>query len=546
MSDYERKDDLAPLFLKLIENNISDQELELLEQILSENPEYVREYCQFAATYSAVQVKFGADITQPDRLDWKLISELAEYEVSAPEVVIEKPVIENNIHEKASVDFYSKHRRLRFWYYSIFTTAASILIFFVIYANVFPPQLSEPVATLVDQINVKWHQESERLLTNDRLLTHQAPYFIDNGILSIRYDNGVDVVIEGPAKFEIDRDGIFLNHGKLYSHVSPTGTGFAVDTPNSRFIDLGTEFGVEVDVKGSSELHVMDGEVQLYAGRTGGKRSSKKVFQGNAYKFDAEHGNLETIPMKDNQFVRFVNSKSNDIWRGEKLSLADLVAGGNGFGTGKPNICIHPLTGKFTFFKDASTSERLISVDLKPVLESEFVDSIFVPDGNENEPVVISSNGVTYSGFPDTRGKFFSYLKANPYYLGEGGDGYYDKYDPSSENVAIYMHSNLGVTFDLAKIRNNFGNNIKIPSFNFEYGFRNESNKKNGKIDFWVFVDGELKFSARQVEHFIMPKAAQLSLADDASFLTLSITESDDGGGRDWGAFINPELTIEK
>ena len=210
------------------------------------------------------------------------------------------------------------------------------------------------------------------------------------------------------------------------------------------------------------------------------------------------------------------------------------------------DICIHPLTGKFTLKDDAAASERISGVKLKPVSDSAFIDSVFVPDGNTNETVQISSNGLTYLGFPDTRGKFFAYLRSNPYNVDGSQDGYYDKYDPSADDVAIYMHSNLGVTFDLSEIRKHFSDNIKIPVFNFKYGFRNEANYKNGKVDFWVFVDGNLEFSAKQVEHLKIPKAVEISLASDARFLTLVVTESDDGGARDWGAFINPELSIEK
>ena len=545
MPNRNKKEELSSLFLKLIESNISDQELEILETLMADSPEYVKEYCRFAATYSAVQVKFGADISQPEGLDWRLISELAEYEDKAPEVEVEKPIDVQVQTSQLNLENESHRSRFRLLYYSIFSSAAAILFFFIIYANIFPPQLSEPVATLIDQKDVKWDQESEKLFTSDRLLTHQAPFQIYGGILNIVYDNGVEVIIEGPAEFEINRGGIFLNHGKLYSHVLSTGKGFAVDTPNSRFIDLGTEFGVDVDSFGSSELHVLHGEVQLYAGRDGDKRYSEKVYQGSAFRFDAGQGKLDAVPVNNKQFVRFFNSKTNDVWRGEKLNLADLAAGGNGFGTGKPSICIHPLTGRYTKFRDATIEERKSAAALKPVLTSDYIDSIFVPDSNGNDQFVISTSGLTATSFPDTRGMFFAYLKSSPYYP-EEKDGYYLDYDPAAENIALYMHSNLGVTFDLEKIRNNFGNEITISKFNFEYGFRNEPGKKNGKVDFWVFVDGKLEFSAENVAHFYVPKAVEISLNNDAEFLSLAVTESDDGGGRDWAAFVNPVLTISK
>lgn len=51
--------------------------------------------------------------------------------------------------------------------------------------------------------------------------------------------------------------------GKVTMHVPPPAIGFRLILPGMKVVDLGTEFGVEVDGSDSS-LHVFDGEVEAY------------------------------------------------------------------------------------------------------------------------------------------------------------------------------------------------------------------------------------------------------------------------------------------
>ncbi|MES2794292.1 MAG: FecR domain-containing protein, partial [Planctomycetota bacterium] len=53
-----------------------------------------------------------------------------------------------------------------------------------------------------------------------------------------------------------------LAHGQLVAKVSPEDTGFTIDTPTVKLIDLGTEFGLSTDANGGSEIHVFKGAVE--------------------------------------------------------------------------------------------------------------------------------------------------------------------------------------------------------------------------------------------------------------------------------------------
>ena len=87
---------------------------------------------------------------------------------------------------------------------------------------------------------------------------------IREGTAEFTFIKGVRVVVEGPATFEIlSADRFRLDQGTLAAAVPPAGIGFTVVTPTAEVIDLGTEFGVQVDGVDHTDVHVLRGEVQV-------------------------------------------------------------------------------------------------------------------------------------------------------------------------------------------------------------------------------------------------------------------------------------------
>ena len=70
--------------------------------------------------------------------------------------------------------------------------------------------------------------------------------------------------IEGPAEFTPrSADRIEFVRGRLVAYVPRQARGFTVGTPSAEVVDLGTEFGVEVDAQGGTDLHVIRGRVEV-------------------------------------------------------------------------------------------------------------------------------------------------------------------------------------------------------------------------------------------------------------------------------------------
>lgn len=84
------------------------------------------------------------------------------------------------------------------------------------------------------------------------------------GLAEVMLDNGSSVVLQGPVEVEfIDTDHIRLLRGRLTGHAPGEGVTLDVLTPTLDVVDLGTRFGVEVNEAGSTEVHVLEGSVQV-------------------------------------------------------------------------------------------------------------------------------------------------------------------------------------------------------------------------------------------------------------------------------------------
>lgn len=90
-------------------------------------------------------------------------------------------------------------------------------------------------------------------------------YELDEGAIHLRFANGVDLVMEAPAKIEI-RDLLHsrLHYGTVRAIVPPGAKGFTIATRDVNFEDIGTEFGLHVEQETEvGSLHVFDGQVNV-------------------------------------------------------------------------------------------------------------------------------------------------------------------------------------------------------------------------------------------------------------------------------------------
>lgn len=555
---------ITGLLIRLVENDLNDKEMNFLVNWSRENPQAVIEYCDFLKDYSVIRSLIAGDVKSlEDSLEdshfneavWKALQEV---ESTAPGIHI--PGHKRMPEEEEIPETASPRPRSRVSKFSLYTllAASAAMLFLIAYAYFVPNGRGIEVATLSDSLNAKWAEGDRVVRDGMRLVTKSDPLWLREGIAKLVFDNGSIVMLEGPAEFEIlTEDQIELDYGRLYATVPKKAMGFTVSTANSKIIDLGTEFGVKTDPDGT-EVHVIRGKTMLISTFRNDTNRQYELAQGQA-KVVTATGTVRDISLKNEAFVRLIDSsKTTWVWKGQKaINLADIVGGGNGFGTGRIEYGVDPLTGKAVekitprySIKGSGTYEN--------VSWSPYIDGVFVPDGG-NGHVVVSSRGDSFDDCPDTNNEFWTEITnggqlSDPVELTPPKFRLQDRVCGTLENPAIFMHANLGITFDLQAIRAMLPR-LKITGFSSLAGISENGPKRIPYADFWVLVDGQIRFSKTGADgKATYPVSIEIS--DSDRFLTLMVT---DGGEEfslvvdgvsypldgDWGLFAVPQLLIE-
>ncbi len=110
-------------------------------------------------------------------------------------------------------------------------------------------------------------------------------FHIAKGVAQFEFYSGAQVIVEGPAEFEL----ISPYHarclkGKIRARVPKQAQGFSIQTPSFELIDLGTEFGMDVSTSGAANVRVFDGEVEIHAAN----QAMQSVLGGQAIAVDAK------------------------------------------------------------------------------------------------------------------------------------------------------------------------------------------------------------------------------------------------------------------
>ena len=238
--------------------------------------------------------------------------------------------------------------------------------------------------------------------------------------------------------------------------------------------------------------------------------------------------------------------------QGEGLDLADIVGGGNGFGTGKKGLGIDARSGK--------VQERPFGDlgNVKPgnyaSCDYPFVDGVFVPANGQTR---ISSTGLLADSLPDNSGKAWDMIRHGP--VSSQFSTTLGTIDfNSAGHSMIGLHANAGITFDLAAVRNavrpkadqktqdssnkptDLGSSVVEYQFSCVVGYGGRT--VDPSAEFRVYLDGELKSTGRLGRNDTTNLSIKLPAT--SRFLTLLSTDGGNGYGHDQISFGDPRLTI--
>lgn len=202
------------------------------------------------------------------------------------------------------------------------TAAIALFAFFV--SSFIRSPLSERTFASLNAINgTRWISASVPTSVGSRI--GRGSLKLDAGLVTVQFDVGAVVELEGPAEFElINSKRCRLISGKLLATVRTDFKGFVVETPNAILTDQGTSFCVSVGQDGESRMQVLEGQVDVEDRTTG---QAKVVLRNNGVRLspgsiadskDIEQGYAlsQPVPVSDNRlaFISTATGKGTAYW----------------------------------------------------------------------------------------------------------------------------------------------------------------------------------------------------------------------------------------
>jgi len=133
-----------------------------------------------------------------------------------------------------------------------------------------PAAAGAPPATVPDWVAVVHHATGVRaadpaapqLGLRSGQLVAPGRIALPSGLVHLQFFNGVQLVVQGPADFDIlSAEESVCREGKFHAVVPPHANGFKMRSPLGDLVDFGTEFGLDLRRDAAPSLHVFDGEV---------------------------------------------------------------------------------------------------------------------------------------------------------------------------------------------------------------------------------------------------------------------------------------------
>ncbi|MEM6691592.1 MAG: FecR domain-containing protein [Planctomycetota bacterium] len=157
-----------------------------------------------------------------------------------------------------------------------------------------------PVARLVTSLDAIWRD----IDPTPGAFLKKGSFYLDAGIVELEFNRGARVKLRGPSIFELkSTDLLHVSSGNLVARIPEEAIGFTIVTDEAEVVDLGTEFALRVEDGGQTEVHVIDGLVEVFPLEDSSNRSadSIRVEEGQAIRWrtsDVDELASEAIPVQ--------------------------------------------------------------------------------------------------------------------------------------------------------------------------------------------------------------------------------------------------------
>lgn len=209
-----------------------------------------------------------------------------------------------------------RRRRVRLWVRRSLAAAAVALVAAGLYLAFrpggSPPKVQGPpshekvqIATAIRVEDVCW-QAGEGATPGEGEVITPGRLCFKSGRLTLAFFSGVSLSVEGPADLDLlAADRVFCRQGRLRARVPRGAEGFTVLAAGYEVVDLGTEFGLNLEPGGRSRVMVFEGEASVSV-LGGDGRSVRGALLGGgrrSVEVDPFAGRIQEVPAQPGEFI---------------------------------------------------------------------------------------------------------------------------------------------------------------------------------------------------------------------------------------------------
>jgi hypothetical protein len=159
------------------------------------------------------------------------------------------------------------------------------------------------IATVIHTDGLQWESEGNNPRQGDVITPRRLR--LRGGRLTLAFFSGVSLTLEGPADLELlAANRLFFRRGKLRAQVPRGAEGFTVLTAGCEVVDLGTDFGINLEPGGNSRVMVFEGQASVSVlGQDGRSVHGALLERQRAVEVDPQACRIQDIPPQPEAFV---------------------------------------------------------------------------------------------------------------------------------------------------------------------------------------------------------------------------------------------------
>jgi len=193
----------------------------------------------------------------------------------------------------------NKKKELRF---SMMAAAAAVALLAVI-GTLYQVVSDNPTLSTAAIMGTKWSMDGVARGADLEEINVQPGTLIEveSGTVRLKYPSGSSLILQGPAIVSFPTlNKPLLSKGWLWIETGESNASFEVTTPDLLVRDIGTRFGVRVPEEGPTEVHLVDGKVEVISRKDGRNLTSLEP-DDHGYEIQAD-GKRNKTPLVDDPF----------------------------------------------------------------------------------------------------------------------------------------------------------------------------------------------------------------------------------------------------